>query len=1482
MAENRFAHYADADTNEQEPNRFLKHVPRRSAAKRLFDGAVNQFYRNTATSLVRDTITNPEGVAAHVMSALPGVGFVGDLQRNFGRALGPAGQERLRQTEIERRERFAAVSSADPWSKVDDTDVGVMGGLPVPGKAKHAAFALTGTLLGAATDPLNLVTRGRTATGRIAFLGASNAALDATAQGADIEAGVSDRFDWLEVGASGALGLGLGTLGEVARPVASWVRDAFTDPPAAPHPGAAGGPHPSPGGAGPGPQPRSGRFRTEEEVHAEFEAKRAREEAAKPAPKPEPQGPPRPVSGTEAKADADGRFRTDNDNFVRSDAGGPIRFDDQKAAAAWVLRAQRESPDQLFEIAVHPTETVARGPTASRGAYTVRERGRSEVPPSEDPALRPGSEEPSANAPPAAVAEAPRGDGGAPPPPEGPGPGAVPGAAPAPPTPHAFVEPMQTKGFFKSIGKQIDEKGLPGAVAEGLARLYTAGVSHRHPLARAVERLRSGIEAETGAPREIAPGADPRKLASVGMDVMNIGHADVTLGIHGYRSTTPDGPSLQDVIVAATARALRGGMDPDAALKAFNDYLTDWRGMEEWDRYDAGVLDREPLPVGKGGGRAELEAHGAATEHHYPHFVELAKQVNEIGRAIWKKAFDGGLVSREAYESANAARAFYVPFKRVMDEDGGKVSRSPANKASVAKGFKGSQRNVVGPIEMLTQQIYEVNRRIRQNDINVSLVNMAEELDKLLPEGAENGILRRLKRPIRPVTATPEELIRAGLDDIDEGLTLYRPGEINEGGRPVIYAWRDGKPEAWEIVDQDLGRDLYNALTGMDQHQGELLLTILRSPAQWLRKGVVTHPAFLVSNFIADQMTNFIINPDGFVPGEGVRGVASELSKGGTPQLYLTAGGVSGGRMTAGLREWLAHNDIMALRAQGLSARYSPVMSDGTLNIGNIFNIPEIAESGTRLALFKRAFERAKAEGFSDWDALIEAQHTARDPLDFGRFGSRMLFAMRSIPFLNSAIQGTDKSLRVLFGDPISALTRVDVAEALRPLFFRDFSKPLRREDARAIRTAYKAWTALAALTVVSIAIAAIYRDDEEYQNIPEYIRAQNWLFRVNGQWVAVRKPFQLAVPMTIGERAFEAAYHDDPTSWARMARGVGLNVAMPADNPLQRTAVELATNKNFLTGGSIVPESKTGLLPEDQASVHTSALAKMLGDALNISPSMIDHAATGFGGSWGGSAMRYSNLTDPDRPAGELADVTMMRRFFPEWHRGAQNVTDFYNRVGSRTSVLQRRLASVTEDLKSQDPAMIGRAGKRIDEADEPGRIWIQTQLAGRTIENGEMGPSGGVPKLHPLNRAKAVTLNVGRMINELYGQRVKDQGGAPPDDRVWHPELMDPSVKSMVQNVLEQYQVAEVRNAMIASRQPGFEHIRPSPRDAYVAQMDAIDPAIMQELDRRLAHGNDRAFGYEAIMRHWPEAEARVRRDGLSADLRDLARQAAAESAE
>lgn len=1042
------------------------------------------------------------------------------------------------------------------------------------------------------------------------------------------------------------------------------------------------------------------------------------------------------------------------------------------------------------------------------------------------------------------------------------------GGAPEPPADtFDIVRTVERGGFWAERGREVSERGIFGAVSDWTSRLYTAGVAEQHPLARTVERLRSETEALTGRPVDIAPGSDPRKLARGGYDVFSIGHMDVTQGVHGYRRLAAESPALGDVVAAVTARASRGGRTAEASLAEFDRYIAARRATQEWDRFARGEITAEPISIPKD----QTDAFIARMEAEHPEFMELAEATNSYAQALWKKQYEAGLVAKADYEAALAARDFYVPLNRVMDDGPARRGSGASNRGPAAKKFKGSQRDIEGPLETLVRRTYEVNRRIRQNDINRSLVDMAERLNKLVKAaapGAANGVLRKVKTPRRKIDVGADDLkafakdrnAADSLDDLfgEDSAAVWRAGDINEGGRPIIYVWRDGKREAWEFIDADWGRETFEAVTGMSREMSDMFGNLLAVPSQVLRAGITTNPEFLVVNYVRDQMAAWVLTDVGLRPGlDAAIGMVDEVRGADSARLYNLAGGISGGSMTAATREVAQKADVMKLARKGYAAQ---TFSD----IPSFLRTAELSETGTRIGLFKRAFERAKKEGLPEYDALVEAAFTARDFIDFGRNGSRMAFTRKVITFLNATIQGLDKTVRVLGADPAAAVGRVGLREALRPVFGLQPVAAMRREDAKALRLAGKAWTKVSAMTVFGLALTAAYRDDEWYQGLSEYTRTNNWAFMWGGRVVLIPKPFDLALPSTIAERVFEAVNYDDPTAWERLVRGVAETLALPTDTPALKVPTELATNTNLRTGGNIVPEERLDDLPQDQFNNWSSSFSMGLGQALGVSPAQIDHVLAGFAGSWGRWFMAATNLTDPDRPAGQLSDMPLSRRFFTESTRGSQDKTAFYDRVGSRRSELNQYVNSIRERMET------GRASEAqalLGDLDDSSRLYVQSQLVGLD-ENG----AAAQRRLHPLARARTVNLEVSRVIGEFMRGRPKDQGEPLP--------VLNGQQKAMLTDALERLAVAEMRNAMIVTRQPGYENRSMIDRHSYMEDVRDISPEVADELERRLTVGRDRAYSYDVIMELWPRVESRLNEYGSDADMLDLSSEAMARS--
>lgn len=1016
----------------------------------------------------------------------------------------------------------------------------------------------------------------------------------------------------------------------------------------------------------------------------------------------------------------------------------------------------------------------------------------------------------------------------------------------------SIVQRVERKSPFRDLVGKAKAGETPQVVGEWLGRAYTALVSDQHPLIRAVDSLRSQTEELTGAPLDLLPSQDPRKLARGRFDWAAIGHQDLLHGVHDYGGLEPKTPALADVISAVSVRAKRAGEKAEDALQRFNEYMVARRSSLEWDRHARGELENAPVARSKD----QAEAFIAHMEKEHPEFRELSDAVNLYSQGLLKKAFDGGLIDQATYDASLANRDFYVPLRRVLDDGpatGGKTGGK--NASSEVKAFKGSERDIVDPISVLIERTYRLNQRLRQNDLNNAFIRLGERLEAAqraagITDG-ENGWLRKVDTPRKPMKVSREEIAaqskaRPGLVEQmfdDDGIEVWRPGEINDAGRPILYSWRNGERQAWEVVDETWGRDVFEALAGMSKGMQDTFLNVMAAPTAVLSQTITRDPAFLLSNFIRDQVSSWIVTDVGFIPGEGLRGIADELGQTDATRLYGVSGGISGGAATAMLGDALHKADTLALAQKGIKAKYFS-------SLGGLLATSEISETGTRLQVFKRAFDRAKKEGFSEYDALIEASFTARDMIDFGRAGSKMHMTRRLVTFLNAYAQGLDKALRVLGAD--GAMKRVPLKDALRPLFSMEVAPgQMRAEDRAALQLAGRAWAKVAAVATFGAAITALFHDDPDWQQSNEKTRATHWTIPWGGNLVKVPKPFELAFLSNIVERGIEATAGRDSQAWEKMWRGLGMIFAPPTDIPVAAVAGGLASNTNSLTGRPIVPDHLQNLPPELQYQHWNSGFSRMLGEMLNVSPAKIDYAIQGFAGPFGSYALRGMDASDPDRPEGSWTDLPVVRRFVNPSYRGSQDKREFYDRAGAKTSELRRALNGMKEYEERGRP---DAAQAIFADLDEPGKLFVTSQL-------------GATPtrRLHPLERARVFAQEGSRIIGELNGAEPKDQGVPLPP--------MSRQTRRMVGDAIERVTVAELRNAMIATRQPGFENRKPMDRADYWQDLRDLAPEVAAELERRLGVGQDRAYDYDAVMTIWPQVEQRLKAEGSTAYLDDLA---------
>lgn len=591
---------------------------------------------------------------------------------------------------------------------------------------------------------------------------------------------------------------------------------------------------------------------------------------------------------------------------------------------------------------------------------------------------------------------------------------------------------------------------------------------------------------------------------------------------------------------------------------------------------------------------------------------------------------------------------------------------------------------------------------------------------------------------------------------------------------------------------------------------------------------------------------------EGYTPFvTGIRGAADELRQHDWARQYNAAMGTMGGMNSSTLHDARVKNDINALRRRGYIAQ---VFSDKTPGgvVRSLARVTELTETGTRLGIFRQAYNRAKADGLTEWEASLEASYISTDYIDFGLHGNRMMAWRRLIPFLNAQLQGLYKMMRTLGGDEVAQ--RKGLRFALSAFFKDTKGLDLSRAEQQAIRTGRKAWLKMMSLGLIGAALNAAFQDDPDYQDASEYLRTTGWVIPIgNGHVIYVPKPFELAMFSNFVERGMEAASGDKEAK-NRLLRGMAMNLLPPTNPPALQALVEQISNYETFSGRDIVPDYMRALEPELQYNHFTSEFAKSVGSAFGWSPMRIDHVMNSLGASAYRDLSSLYNMTDPSRPSSDVTDWPMTRRFVRDARRGAASAQDFWKFASTVNGSLRRAELTYRNYIESgQERA----AENYLDELDPDEKAYA--------ILNTHF--KADFKKLNPTYRTRQLTTIISAMRRELYSDLgVENSGPGGETD----PFMMSASEKASVDTAFSELARREVRNSLIYMKAPGWANKKPLPTEPTIELLRAIEPTMAEEYERRVKKA--KVYSAETVQEYWPEVRDRLIRDRDGAFLKDI----------
>ena len=650
----------------------------------------------------------------------------------------------------------------------------------------------------------------------------------------------------------------------------------------------------------------------------------------------------------------------------------------------------------------------------------------------------------------------------------------------------------------------------------------------------------------------------------------------------------------------------------DGLLKIFGDY---W-GDEDFGYYMIARRAQELEAAGKSSGfRSDEIAEFLKYENANPEAARIFEEYQAFNERMLDFAIQTGILSVEAKDKMLEAYNNYVPFHRVIE---GRVNNKPVQPGgNPFQRLKGSERNVNIVWDNIMNQTGLIIRSGLLNDAKRTLLKKLSGTDRL-GAGRRNQQAGVYAAPIgpdsRPVSITGDQVLKAALEAMGWTMADYKLAkegflpanmeaeeaiaQINQietmaaNMKDFVTFWEvnlaptgnvdsyseDGKRYYFEINDPML----WDSLTALGPKPANMILQILGGFSATLRRGVVSLPVFQTKNFVRDTLNAWMLSSNVKVPAaRAMRQIVKKLDQDPHYQEMVLNGGGFANRL-----QGLEVQRKLFINPADMVAKYDRIMSR--------------FENANRLAEYEAAIEAGEGPARA---ALLSRDIST----DFAMRGSSEIARILaiSVPFLNARAQGLYRVGRVT-------------------------------NDTQQLRSFATRGMMLAGAT---LALYALNKDDDRYEEFPEDIRDLYWIiFTGEGEddYVLIPKPFESGMLWgTIPERIFEYTIKRDGEEFTDAMLWMFLQTFnMDMTPQVFQPWRDLDRNKNF-TGAPIIPFGLENVEPSEQFSYYTSETAIRVGQKMGVSPIKLEYLYRGYLGTLGTWSLAASDAmiraaTDP------------------------------------------------------------------------------------------------------------------------------------------------------------------------------------------------------------------------------------------------------------
>ncbi len=576
-------------------------------------------------------------------------------------------------------------------------------------------------------------------------------------------------------------------------------------------------------------------------------------------------------------------------------------------------------------------------------------------------------------------------------------------------------------------------------------------------------------------------------------------------------------------------------------------------------------------------------------EANYEVVVEVYNNFQKWNNKLVDFAEAKGLLNSEQANEWREKSTYYPFYRDMVEEEGISAPRIgggslPNNPLNIK--LKGSEAEIdVNPLEAIARNSLSILTASMKNDGALKLVQSLEAMGE-----AE----------------------------------LLAPKQTQ--GANTIFVFEDGFKKYYDIADPEL----FHGIRALGGAEVGFITKILAMPSTILRDTVTRDPGFIAVNLLRDTLSatvtsgvNLSAGEDGFTPMiDTMKNMFSDMSD-------LERFGVIGGYDFANDEGDVVDYMARVRRQQGLT-------SDNGISAQNAFykiwdglgGLTTKSDGATRKGVFDAVYKRMKdtidertGKVYTDAAALSEAAYQSLEVINFGRRGLSPMFRVvtSAIPFLNARIQGLDLIYRSFRGT-YSAQDKLQEGETLDELKNRIFR-----------RTFLRGGTIVASTMLYYLLVS----DTEEYKEAKRELRDDNWLIPTPFDYtLKIPIPFEIgmmfkAIPerfidLVLGEKVLgvKESVEKDPFESIRRQVGTSANIPfLSGDISIQaiKPLFEAVTNRSAFTNTEIVPYYKLKREPGYQSSPQTNELARLIGEALNISPTKIEYVLNGYTGTLGG-----------------------------------------------------------------------------------------------------------------------------------------------------------------------------------------------------------------------------------------------------------------------